>query len=83
MSVIVIVEQVLEALFSPLVEGTSYIANAIKEIFTNMLFDGTVVEGTMEYELNAFGATILIFGGVSLVFSLTYLVYRLVRSKIG
>lgn len=74
---------ILEALFSALTIGTNAIATAIKTIFIDMLFDTTVVEGVTSYDLNPFGTTMLVFGGVTLVFSLTYLVYRLVRSKIG
>lgn len=78
-----IVNDILQALFGALTEGTNAIATAIKTIFVDMLFDTTVAEGVTTYALNPFGATMLIFGGIALLFSLTYLVYNLVRSKIG
>lgn len=78
-----IVTDILEALFGALTKGTNAIANAIKTIFVDMLFETSGSGESLTYTLNPFGATMLIFGGVALVFSLTYLVYNLVRSKIG
>lgn len=75
-----IVGEILEALFAPLTEGASAIATVIQTTFVDMLF---VVEEGAVTGLNAFGTTMLVFGGISLVLGLTYLVYNLIRSKIG
>ena len=75
-----IATQILEALFAPLTEGASAIAQVIQSTFVDMLF---VVDSGQITGLNAFGVTIIVFGGISLLLGLTYLVYNLIRSKIG
>lgn len=78
-----IVTQILEALFGALNTGVNAIATGIQDAFVAMLFDVTGTGAEAVYTLNPFAETMLTFGGIALVFSLTYLVYNLIRSKIG
>ena len=84
-----IASQIIEALTSGLGSLLRAVPMAIVEAFQYMFFKvtETTSNGVTTYEisddLNGFGITILIFGGVSLAFLLTKLVYNLVRSKIG
>lgn len=75
-----IATQIMNALFAPFTVGGGAIAELIQTTFVDMLF---VVEEGQVAGLNAFGVTIIVLGGVSLLLGLVYLVYNLVRSKIG
>ena len=76
----IIATQIMNALFAPFTVGGGAIAELIQTTFVDMLF---VVEEGAVTGLNAFGITIIVFGGVTLLLSLVYLVYNLVRSKLG
>lgn len=78
-----IAKEILDALTAGLTGLVNAIPTAIKDTF-NSLFITTNGEGqTATQGISTFAIVMLVFGGVTLAFGITKLIYNLIRSKVG
>lgn len=77
-----IASQIIQNLLSGLTEILTRVPRAIASSF-EALFIAPAAEGATTQSLSVFAVIMLVFGGITLAFGLTKLVYNLVRSKVG
>ena len=79
MTVSAIATSIIEALTSGLTGIITQVPQAIANSFTALFMTGSGENQT----LSTMAIVLLVFGGISLAFGLTKLVFHLVRSKVG
>lgn len=77
-----IASQIIQNLLSGLTEILTRVPRAIASSF-EALFIAPAADGATTQSLSVFSVIMLVFGGITLAFGLTKLVYNLVRSKVG
>ena len=78
-----IAKEILDAITSGLTGLVSAIPTAIKDTFDSLFITTTNVGDTTTQGISTFAIVMLVFGGITLAFGITKLIYNLIRSKVG
>ena len=78
-----IAKEILDAITSGLTGLISAIPTAIKDTFDALFITTTGSGESATQGISMFAIVMLVFGGITLAFGITKLVYNLVREKVG